>query len=91
MCIKLLVKLHLFSTQLNKALRHNLESKNSQFLSFRNRLNKSFHESIKPDESSGLCVEGEKDDIKDKLKDLCRTDLKVQVARKYCMEEKKGK
>jgi hypothetical protein len=46
---------------------------------------------MKPDESSGICIEGEKDDIKDKLKDLCRTDLKVQVARKYCMEEKKGK
>ena len=42
-------------------------------LDFRNRLNKSFAESMKPEEVSGICIEGDKDNIKEKMKQLCRT------------------
>ena len=40
--------------------------------------------------SSGICVEADRMSIKDKLKELCSKEDRVFVARKYCIEERKG-
>ncbi len=40
---------------------------------------------------SHLCVTSDKAEIKDKLKEACRREERVQIARKYCLEEHGGK
>jgi len=42
-------------------------------------------------DESYMCVTAEKNEIKEKLKEACRQEEQVQIARKYCLEEKKGK
>ena len=42
-------------------------------------------------QNSYLCVAADKPEIKEKLKQACRQEQKVQIARKYCLEEHGGK
>ena len=42
-------------------------------------------------QNSYLCVTADKLEIKEKLKEACRQEQKVQIARKYCLEEHDGK
>ena len=42
-------------------------------------------------QNSHLCVTAEKSEIKEKLKEACRKEEKVQIARQYCLEEHEGK
>ena len=42
-------------------------------------------------QNSHLCVTADKSEIKEKLKEACRQEEKVQIARQYCLEEHEGK
>ena len=46
-----------------------------QCLLFRNRLNKAINETMSGSDSTGICNEGDKEEIKEKLKELCRTGI----------------
>lgn len=42
-------------------------------------------------QESFICVTADKEEIKEKLKQACRREEPVQIARKFCLEEKQGK
>ena len=42
-------------------------------------------------QESYMCVTAQKSEIKEKLKEACRREMRVQIARKYCLEEHSGK
>ena len=52
------------------------------------RLNEEFAEEV--GETSGICTDVSKDRIKERLKEMCSTEDKVFIARKFCIEEKNG-
>ena len=54
------------------------------------RLNKALEEANIIQESY-MCVSAKKTEIKEKLKEACRSETRVQIARKYCLEEHNGK
>lgn len=54
------------------------------------RLEEEFNNENDEEESSGICLEVPRDDIKARLKEECKTNDEVFVARKYCTEEKEG-
>ena len=54
----------------------------------KSRLNEEFDREVGV--TSGICAEMSRDEIKQKMKELCKTEDRVFIARKYCMEEKNG-
>ena len=54
------------------------------------RLNKALEDADIVQESY-MCVTAQKSEIKEKLKEACRREMRVQIARKYCLEEHSGK
>ena len=54
------------------------------------RLNKALEDADIVQESY-MCVTAQKSEIKEKLKEACRREMRVQIARKYCLEEHHGK
>jgi len=52
----------------------------------RNRLDKEMNDTMAGPESTGICKEGEKEEIKGKLKELCRTGKSFTVFQTLCFE-----